>query len=41
MVLNRDDKFFDFLSKKEKYFKLKVLTFGTKNKSDVCLKKYL
>ena len=39
MVLNRDDKFFDFLSKKAKAFKLKVLTFGTKNKSDVCLKK--
>ena len=30
MVLNRDDKFFDFLSKKAKAFKLKVLTFGTK-----------
>ena len=41
IVLNRDDKFFNFLFKKAKTFKLKVLTFGRNKKSDVCLKKLL
>ena len=30
IVLNRDDKFFNFLYKKAKFYKLKVATFGTK-----------
>ena len=33
IVLNRDDKFFNFLFKKAKTFKLKVLTFGRNKKS--------
>ncbi len=39
IVLNKDDKFFKFLSKKAKLYKLKVLTFGTHKKSDILLKK--
>ena len=39
IVLNRDDKFFKFLFKKEKTFKLNISTFGKHNKSDICLKK--
>ena len=39
IVLNRDDKFFNFLYKKAKFYKLKVATFGTNKQSDVCLKK--
>ena len=39
IVLNRDDKFFKFLFKKAKTFKLKISTFGKHNNSDICLKK--
>ena len=41
IILNRDDKFFNFLFKKAKTFKLKVITFGRNTKSDVCLKKII
>tara|TARA_B100001057_G_scaffold224214_1_gene224513 strand:+ start:5191 stop:7953 length:2763 start_codon:yes stop_codon:yes gene_type:complete len=41
IVLNRDDKFFNYLFKKAKTFKLKILTFGTKKKSDIRLKKII
>ncbi|MBL6786010.1 MAG: UDP-N-acetylmuramoyl-L-alanyl-D-glutamate--2,6-diaminopimelate ligase [Candidatus Pelagibacter bacterium] len=39
IILNRDDKFFNFLFQKAKSCKLKVITFGTHKKSDICLKK--
>ena len=39
IILNRDDKFFNFLSKKAKFYNLKVLTFGKHKGSDVRLKK--
>ncbi len=39
VILNRDDKFFNFLLKKAKSFKLKVSTFGKHKKSDVRVKK--
>ena len=35
IILNRDDKFFNFLYKKAKSKKIKVVTFGKNNKSDV------
>ena len=38
IILNRDDKFFNFLLKKAKLFKLKVVTFGKHKSSDICLK---
>ncbi len=41
MILNRDDKFFNYLLKKAKNCKLKVLTFGYHKKSDVRLKKII
>ena len=37
IILNRDDKFFNFLLK-SKLFKLKVVTFGKHKSSDICLK---
>jgi murE/murF fusion protein len=39
IILNRDDKFFNYLSKKAKNKKIKVITFGKSKKSDVCLMK--
>ena len=39
VILNRDDKFFNYLSKKAKSHKLKTLTFGHHIKSDVQIKK--
>ena len=38
IILNRDDKFFNFLLKKAKLFKLKIVTFGKHKSSDICLK---
>ncbi len=35
IILNRDDKFFNFLYRKAKSKKIKVITFGKNNKSDV------
>ena len=39
IILNRDDKFFNYLSKKAKSYKLKTLTFGHHKLSDVQIKK--
>jgi len=39
VILNRDDKFFNYLFKKAKSHKLKTITFGTHRKSDVRLNK--
>ena len=39
IILNRDDKFFLYLSKKAKLQKLKILTFGKHKKSDIRLTK--
>ena len=39
IILNRDDKFFNYLSKKAKLRGIKISTFGTNKKSDICLKK--
>ena len=39
VILNKDDKFFNFLFKKAKLHKLKTLTFGIHKKSDISLKK--
>jgi MurE/MurF fusion protein len=36
IILNRDDKFFQYLYKKSKLKKLKIVTFGKNKKSDVC-----
>ena len=41
IILNRDDKYFNFLLKKARAHKLKVLTFGSHNQSDICLKKII
>ena len=41
IILNRDDKFFNFLFKKAKLFKLKISTFGTSKYSDICVKKII
>tara|TARA_B100001057_G_scaffold13815_1_gene13137 strand:- start:20626 stop:23382 length:2757 start_codon:yes stop_codon:yes gene_type:complete len=41
IVLNKDDKFYKFLFKKAKLYKLKVLSFGTHKKSDILLKKII
>jgi UDP-N-acetylmuramyl pentapeptide synthase len=35
IILNRDDKFFNFLRKKAKLKKLKIITFGKNKKSDI------
>ncbi len=39
LILNRDDRFFNYLSKKAKLRKIKVITFGKSKKSDVYLVK--
>jgi murE/murF fusion protein len=39
IVLNRDDKFYNYLSNKAKKYKLKISTFGSHKNSDVRLKK--
>ncbi len=41
IILNRDDKFFNYLEKKAKIKNLKVVTFGVNKNSDVCLKKVI
>ena len=39
IILNRDDKFFNYLSKKAKEYEIKISSFGVNKKSDICLKK--
>ncbi len=39
IILNRDDKFFSYLSKKAKYNKLKIISYGKSKNSDVHLVK--
>ncbi len=41
IILNKDDKFYKFLLKKAKLYKLKVLSFGAHKKSDILLKKII
>ena len=41
IILNRDDKFFDYLSKKAKARGIKTTSFGVHKKSDICLKKII
>ena len=41
IILNRDDKFFHFLFKKAKKYKLKFLSFGIHKNSDIRLKKII
>ena len=41
VILNRDDKFFNFLSKKAKKYKLKISTFGKHKDSDVRIDKII
>ena len=41
IILNRDDKFFNYLSNKAKSYKLNILTFGYHKKSDVKIKKII
>jgi len=41
IILNRDDKFFNFLSKKAKKYQLKISTFGIHKKSDIRFKKII
>ncbi len=41
IILNRDDKFFNFLFKKAKSYKLKTISFGKHTNSDVRLKKII
>ena len=41
IILNRDDKFFNYLSKKASKYKLKIFTFGHHKKSDVQIKKII
>ena len=41
IILNRDDKFFNYLSKKAKARGIKISTFGSNKKSDICLKKII
>ena len=37
IILNRDDKYFNYLSKKAKNKKINIISFGRSKKSDVCL----
>ncbi len=37
IILNHDDKFFDYINKKAKLRKLKIITFGKNKKSDILL----
>ncbi len=39
IILNRDDKYFNYLCNKAKSYKLKILTFGRNKKSDIYIKK--
>ena len=39
VILNKDDKFFDYLYKKAKAYKLKITTFGYNKNSDIFIKK--
>ena len=41
IILNRDDKFFDYLYKKAKFHKLKIVTYGKHKESDVLFKKII
>ncbi len=41
IILNRDDKFFNYLYAKSKSHRLKILTFGFNRRSDVCVKKVI
>ncbi len=41
VILNRDDKFFSYLYRKAKAYKLKVSTFGNHKKSDIFLKRII
>ena len=41
VILNRDDKFFNYLSKKAKSYNLKVSTFGRHKKSDIQFQKII
>ncbi len=41
VILNRDDKFFNYLYRKARAYKLKVSSFGNHKKSDICLKKII
>ncbi len=41
MILNRDDKFYNFLSRKAKRYNLKVFSFGKHLQSDIRLKKVI
>ena len=41
IVLNRDDKFFNYLHKKARKYGLKILTFGFHKKSDVRVNKII
>ena len=41
IILNRDDRFFNYLLTKAKLYKLKVITFGAHKKSDICFKKII
>ena len=41
IILNRDDKYFNFLFKKAESYNLKVLTFGIHKKSNICLEKII
>ena len=39
IILNRDDKFFNYLYQKAKAYNLNISTFGQHKNSDICLKK--
>ena len=41
IILNRDDKYFNYLYKKAKSQKLKISTFGKDNRSDISLKRII
>ena len=41
IILNRDDKFFNYLFKKAKLFNLKIITFGRHKTSNILLKKLI
>ncbi len=41
IILNRDDKFYNYLYKKAKSYNLKISTFGIHKNSDICLKKII
>ncbi len=41
IILNRDDKYFNYLSNKAKNYELKISTFGENNKSDIFVKKII